>query len=235
MKQRIMIIGPNGVGKTKFAYEFARRHHGQIVNLDRTYLYRHFRLTTGLQDTMSEVGVIRHLYELLEPEDVAYPAPEFSEIVDKTTSHIVQSGHLAVAEGGSTLYVPHLLELNSKKNIFTHVIGLRFSAGYDVEDKYRRRIDQAFSEGLAEELAQNLLRYKQSYLIKECHFAIPTVEYLAGECCLSEAKNEILRRCLEYKDRQLQLFSQYTDVRWLDAGDIPACYLALEELISVPV
>ena len=225
-----MIIGPNGVGKTKLAYELARRNNGAIINLDRTYLYKRFPITTGLQDTLSEQGVPRHLYELLEPDEASYSAEDFTALVDQSSGAIQASGCLAVAEGGSTLYVPHLLKLNAQSKRFKHIIGLRFPQQYDVASKYRQRIDQAFEEGLPEELAANLQIYRNSFLIKECHFAVPTVRYLDGHLSLRDAKEEVLQRCLDYKDRQLKLFEGYPEIRWVDVAEYSEFY---QELASV--
>lgn len=218
MKNAIMVIGPNGVGKTEFAYEMARRYNGEIINLDRTYLYRGFPITTGLQDTLRERGVKRHLYELLDADQASFTADTFSEMVAHKINEINSAGRVAIAEGASTLYVPRLLDLNAKKTIFKNVIGFRFSADFNIEAKYRKRINQAFHNGLADEIHSNLAQYENSFLIKECHFAVPTVKYLKGDLDLEQAKEEILFRCLDYKNQQLELFSRYPQIQWFDVS-----------------
>ncbi|OQW51514.1 MAG: hypothetical protein A4S09_09800 [Proteobacteria bacterium SG_bin7] len=213
--KRVMIIGPNGVGKTKMAYDLARKCSGEIVNLDRTYLYKGFPITTGLQDTLKEKDVIRHLYELLEPFEESPPAARFAGSVLNAAQDIIGRGWVAIAEGGSTVYVPYLLEMNAKQRFFDQIIGLRFPEGYRIESDYRARIDQAFDEGLVEELNAGLSKYHESFLIKECHFAVPTIKYIGGEISLADAKEEILIRCLAYQKRQLSLFSKYSQVNWI--------------------
>jgi tRNA A37 N6-isopentenylltransferase MiaA len=217
MNTGIMIIGPNGVGKTDFAYDLARQNNGEVINLDRAYLYQGFPITTGLQDTLRQQGVRRHLYEMLEANEPSFAADDFVDMVINSSSEILKRGCVPVAEGASTLYVPALLEADSKSKIFKHIIGLRFPKGIDIKSKYRARIEEAFKSGLVEELSSNLHCYENSFLLKECHFSVPTVKYLKGLITLNEAKDEILERCLEYKDRQLQLFAKYTQIQWLDA------------------
>lgn len=232
MNAGLMILGPNGSGKTKIAFELARRHGGEIINLDRTYLYRGFPVTTGLQDTLQETGVPRHLYEILPPEEKSFPAEVFSQMVAQKRQEILSRGALPIAEGGSSVYVPALLELNANQKSFRHVIGLRFAEGYDIATKYRARIDRAFDEGLAEELSANAARYEASYLIRECHFAVPTVRYLRGELSLKAAKEEILRRCLEYHDSQLGHFLNYPGVQWVEVSDFSETLRRVEEVID---
>ena len=229
----ILIIGPNGVGKTKIAYELARRYGGEIINLDRTYLYKHFPIATGLEDALKEQGVTRHLYELLEPLEESYSANEYSEIVGETVSQILRSGKLPIAEGASTFYVPAILKLNSKRKLFKNIIGLRFSANDNIEKKYLHRIDQAFREGLVQELEANLPKYKNSFIAKECHSAVPTIRYMNGHLNLSEAKEEILKRCLEYKDRQMKLFSSYSEIKWIEADGFNDAYAQIERIAEL--
>lgn len=230
MTQAVMIIGPNGVGKTKQAYELARRQKGEVINLDRTYLYRGFPITTGLQDTLSEVGVLRHFYEVLEPHEKSFGREEFSRMVEQRCSDIVKWGGLPIAEGASTLYVTDLLKTNAKRKIFKHIIGLKFGDESDIERKYRRRIDQAFADGLAEELSTKRSAFESSYLIKDCHFAVPTIDYLDGKLSLVDAKERILDRCLKYKDLQMSLFSQAPEIKWIDVTETTDSYQMLENI-----
>jgi tRNA A37 N6-isopentenylltransferase MiaA len=231
MRKNVLIIGPNGVGKTKVAYELARRHGGEIVNLDRTYLYRGFPITTGMQDALIEQGVPRHLYEELEPDQVSYSPNDFSRLVFEKHREVLARTNLCISEGGSTLYVPHLLELNRNLQVFTHVIGVRFQLEYDVCGKYRRRIDQAFKDGIVEELKENLKTYQSSYLILECHFSVPIIPYLLGERDLHETKKEILARCLAYKDRQMSLFATHKDIQWVEIKGDASDYQLVESLV----
>lgn len=226
----IMIIGPTGSGKTRIAYELARQHEGEIVNLDRAYLYRDFRIVTGLQDAIREQSVKRHLYELLDPAEPSFSSEEFAQMVDVTVGSVESSGKLAIAEGGSTQYIPSVLLANSQRGIFRHVIGIRSPMTDKLIERYKLRIDQAFEAGLAEEIAANMDVYQQSFLIKECHAAIPTMKYLKGAMTLRQAKTEILNRCLAYKTRQAALFESFPCVQWIDFSEIQQAVSAIENI-----
>lgn len=234
MSRAILVIGPNGVGKTKFAYNLARRSGADVINADRAYLYKNFPITTGLQDTLTEQGIHRHFYELLDPEEESYPASLFTKMIVDKSKEVFSFGKDVVIEGGSTVYVPHMLEFNEKQKIFDKIIGLRFAKNEDITTKYKNRIEQAFANGLAQELILNMVKYKKSYLIKECHFAIPTIGYIEGILTLEQAKDEILQKCLLYKDRQLEIFSKFSDIEWIDSPTKTntATFKLLDYLIS---
>lgn len=227
-----MFVGPNGVGKTKISYMLARRHGGEIVNLDRTYLYKHFPITTGMQDALKEEGVPRHLYELLEPEETSFTSSEFLQLVYAKLHEINSRNSMAIVEGASTIYGPALLEQNSKEKIFDFVIGLRFPDNYDVESKYRLRIDQALKEGLVEEILKNRYMYQNSFLIKDCHFGVPIFKYLNDEMNLNQAKEEILQRCLHYKDQQVKFLSRYSEINWIEASEFKVAYQKVEKILK---
>lgn len=215
----VMVIGPNGVGKTKVAYGLARRVGGDIVNLDRTYLYRHFPLTTGMEDALKEQGVRRHLYQVLDPAEPSWSSSTFCETVLSVCAAIQNEGRAVIAEGASTVYVPDLLRLNRDRSIFDRIVGLRFPDGVDIANRYRARVDQAIEEGLLDEIRRNLPRYADSFIMRECHFAVPLIDHLRGRFDLDEAKRVIVDRCLAYKDRQLELFTEFPEIQWVDVDD----------------
>ena len=231
MTDHVMIIGATGSGKTKIAFELARRRKGEIVNLDRAYLYRGFRIATGLQDAIKEHGVKRHLYELLDPIEPSFPPAQFIQLVEHTVKQVESFNRLAIAEGGSTQYIPALLEQNSQRKIFKHVLGIRCHLTDEHIQKYILRIEQAVDDGLVQEIAANMKAYQESFLIQECHGAIPIVKYLEGRISLQQAKTEILERSLAYKTRQSAMFERLPGVQWIDSENTEDAVRAVESLI----
>ena len=77
----ITIIGPNGVGQTAIAFELARRLGGEVINLDKIYLFKYFPISSGLSDTLREKDIQIHLYELLEPDQDIIPGNVYAEMV----------------------------------------------------------------------------------------------------------------------------------------------------------
>lgn len=50
----------------------------------------------------------------------------------------------------------------------------------------------------------------------DCHAIVPLVRYLDGKITLEKAKEEIAERCLRYINRQMEIFTRYPEVTWLE-------------------
>lgn len=213
----IAIIGPTCVGKTDVAIQLAKSVGiGEMVNMDKIFLFKHFRISSGLADVFKEQNIKKHLYELLEPNEKIIPPLEYVLMVQNTCSEILSREGLPIIEGGSTTYVPALLEINNKKEFCRPVIGLRFPPGHDIKYVISQRLDAALKMGLLDEIRENLKKYKNTLGMIEGHAAVPLVRYLDGIIDLREAKEEILDRCLKYIELQMNTFTRYDNITWLE-------------------
>lgn len=210
----IAIVGPNGVGKTGVAYELARRLGGEVVNLDKVYLFDGFSLATGLADTEAQLGVTGHLYRLLAPEEPIIPAAEFARLVQAKVAEINGRGALAVLEGGSTSYLPPLFALNAREPFFAPVFALAFG-GEGSRRPISRRVAAALAAGLLAEVRAGLAEHPDSLIMRDAHFVTPLLEHLRGECTLAEAEKKIVGLCLDYSERQLALLEAEPGLHWI--------------------
>lgn len=215
-KTAVVIAGPTGAGKTKLAFELARRVRGEVINLDKIYLFKHFPISSGLSDTLKEQGVRRHFYEILEPEEAIIPPAVYAKMVREKCAEILDAGRLPIIEGGSTTYLPALMEENKKDPFCAPIIGLRFPAQFNLEEKIVLRIELALKEGLLEEVKNNLPQYRNTLAMSDCHAIVPLVRYLDGKITLEDAKKEILERALGYINRQMGVFTQYPEITWAE-------------------
>ncbi len=215
-KSAIAIIGPTGVGKTAVAFALARRlGNGEVINLDKIYLFKHFPISSGLADTLKEKNIKKHFYELLDPgEDIIDPHKYADMIMDKC-SEIINGGGMPIIEGGSTTYFPDFYRLNQQKDFCT-IIGLGFPSSLDVKKKAIQRIEAVFKEGLLDEVTRNLKKYRRSLIMEDGHFVVPLVSYLDKKIDLHAAKQKILERCLQYVDKQMKLFTRYKNIIWIE-------------------
>ncbi len=229
----VTIIGPTGVGKTKVAFELARKVGvGEVVNLDKIYTYRGFPISSGLSDTLKEKGVKKHLYEFLNPDEEIIPAEKYAEMVFETCDKILSYSELPIIEGGSMTYTPALLELNQIKNFCQPIVGLRFPKDFDMRGKFIRRVEMALEEGLLDEVKTNLSKYRNTLIMTDCHAVVPLIKYLDGNIDLEQAKKEIVDRCIVYADQQLGLFEKYPEIIWLEY-DFSRLSLIVDKILTL--
>ncbi len=213
----ITIIGPTGAGKTSIAFELARQlGNGEVINIDKTYIYKHFRIATGLIDSLNETGVPRHLYEFLYPNENVIPPAEYISLIKNELDEISSHNGQAIIEGGSTSYVPELLEQNKIEEFCGPIIGIKLPKNIDLKEKIEKRGNLAIENGLIEEVKIGLEKYKDSLVMTTAFAAIPIAKYLNGLISLDVAKQEIIDGCLQYYEKQMEVFNKYPEIIWLE-------------------
>ena len=216
-RSAMAILGPTTSGKTAVAYELARQIGvGEVVNLDKIACFKKFPLSSGVSDALEEKGVKRHLYEILEPDQEVIPAETYIGMVRSECAKILAGGGLPIIEGGSTTYVPALLEANEKARFCAPIIGLRPPAGFDIREKIAKRVAAAIESGLIDEVREGLKKYRNSYVMNDTYAIIPIVRYLDGRTGLDAAREEIVDRFLGYAHRQLEFFMRFPGIVWLE-------------------
>lgn len=211
------IIGPTCVGKTDVAIQLAKSVGiGEMVNMDKIFLFKHFRISSGLTDLLKEQNIKKHFYELLEPNEKIIPPLEYIRMVQSACSEILSRGGLPIIEGGSTTYIPAFMKINSKKEFCRPIIGLRFPQGHNIRNTISQRLDAALKMGLLDEITETIKKYKNTLVMLDGHAAAPLIRYLGGNINLSEAKEEIIDRCLKYIEMQMSIFTRYDNIIWLE-------------------
>ena len=102
-----MIVGPTAVGKTSVSIQVARHFGTEIVSADARQCYREMTLGTA-QPTAEEQRAVRHHLVNFLPVTQAYDVKQFEQDALQAISQIHRHHSLAVATGGSGLYVQTL-------------------------------------------------------------------------------------------------------------------------------
>jgi len=104
-----IILGPTGIGKSRAAFEIARRRGGEIVVCDSRQVYDRLDIATNKPSPEAMRRVRYHLVGIADPR-TTYTAFEFVEAATAAIAGIAALGKLPVLEGGSMLWADALTE-----------------------------------------------------------------------------------------------------------------------------
>lgn len=107
MKDNLIIFGPTASGKSSLALELAKKHRGEIINMDSMQIYRGMDLATAKPSRKEQEMIPHHLFDLVEPlED--FTAFDYKILALKTIEEIRLRGKNPILVGGTGLYLSSL-------------------------------------------------------------------------------------------------------------------------------
>lgn len=100
----IVISGPTGVGKSRFALQLAKRIGGEIISADSVQVYR--GLDVGSAKTLigDRQDIPHYLLDILHPTE-EYSAGKYFDAAREATKDVLHRGHVPIVVGGSGLYL----------------------------------------------------------------------------------------------------------------------------------
>jgi tRNA dimethylallyltransferase len=105
----VVIVGPTASGKSALGIALAQRFGGEILACDSTQVYRHFDIGTGKVPVAERRGIVHHLIDLVEPDEV-FTAGDFRRRALEVLEDLRQRGKLPIITAGTGLYLRALLE-----------------------------------------------------------------------------------------------------------------------------
>lgn len=103
----IVITGPTASGKSALAVDIAERLGTEIISADSRQIYRGIPVVTAMPTAEERSRVRHHLIDTL-PLDAYYSAAEFERDALALTRRLIEEKGVAVACGGSMMYVDAL-------------------------------------------------------------------------------------------------------------------------------
>ncbi|GAB2231033.1 hypothetical protein Droror1_Dr00027320 [Drosera rotundifolia] len=104
-KQKVIVIsGPTGAGKSRLAFELARRINGEIISADSVQVYRGLDVGSAKPSWAERKEVRHHLLDILHPSE-DYSVGQFYEDARRATRDILESGRVPIVVGGTGLYL----------------------------------------------------------------------------------------------------------------------------------
>ncbi len=103
------ILGCTAGGKGAVARRLARRLGGQIVSVDSMKVYRRMDIGTAKPSAEARAEVGHHCIDVVEPSE-SFSVARFVEAADDAVRRIADHGDVALAVGGTSLYIKALRE-----------------------------------------------------------------------------------------------------------------------------
>lgn len=105
----IVICGPTGVGKTRFAIELARRFNGEIIGADSMQVYTELAIGTAKPTALERAQVVHHLVDCVPPQ-ADFSAADYGRQAREIVSELLARNKRPFVVGGTGLYIKALLQ-----------------------------------------------------------------------------------------------------------------------------
>jgi tRNA dimethylallyltransferase len=105
----VILLGPTGVGKSKFAIECAEELGGEIISADSMQVYRYMDIGTAKPTLDDQRKVRHHLIDLVTP-DQPFHAALYRALGRKTIDRLIESKKRIWVAGGTGLYIKTLTQ-----------------------------------------------------------------------------------------------------------------------------
>ncbi|CAH9107698.1 unnamed protein product [Cuscuta europaea] len=108
-KEKVIVIsGPTGAGKSKLAFDLAKRLNGEIISADSVQVYRGLDIGSAKPSLTERKEVPHHLVDILHPSE-DYSVGRFFEDARQATKDVINKGHVPIVVGGTGLYLRWLV------------------------------------------------------------------------------------------------------------------------------
>lgn len=233
MNKVLVIVGPTGIGKTKYALHIAKTLSGEIINADSRQVYQGADIGTGKEVELLETGeAVRgegywlvsgikiNLYDVQTPNQ-GYTVAAFKEDATRLITQITSEQKLPIIVGGTGLYVTSLIHdyQFSAKPGHQEQKSLNKSVEYDflvigltqprilLYQKNDAKVDTWLSLGLVDETKTLLDHFPNSRVLQGVIYK-QIVCFLKNELTLPEATEKIKYDLHAYIRRQYTWFNK---------------------------
>lgn len=228
------IVGPTGVGKTKFSIMLAKRLNAEIINCDSQQVYKELSIGVAKIKEEEKEGIVHHLIDNVSVLD-NYSVFEYQVDARKVLDSLLSMNKNVIIVGGTGLYLKALLYdytfdggLNKNKKLYNFkIIGLTRDRSH-LYDIINDRVDLMIDLGLEDEVRG---LYDNGINSKVVNTAIGYKEfysYFKGEITKEEAISLIKKRSRNYAKRQYTFFNnQFSDIDWYNVDKV-----MLDEIVN---
>jgi tRNA dimethylallyltransferase len=106
---KLLIMGCTASGKSKLAFELARRLQGEILSIDSMKVYRRMDIGTAKPSPAAREAIRHHLMDIVEPSE-SFSLGRYVELADEAIRQMEEADIPIIAAGGTAMYIRGLLE-----------------------------------------------------------------------------------------------------------------------------
>lgn len=104
----VVIAGPTASGKSKLAFEMAKKYDGVIINADASQVYKGIPIISAAPDENDKKEVLHMLYEIFEPEHNG-SVSEWLKLAVEAIKKVWKQDKLPIVVGGTGFYIESLI------------------------------------------------------------------------------------------------------------------------------
>ena len=108
-EQMYLIMGCTASGKSRLAFELAKRINGEIISIDSMKVYKRMDIGTAKPSAERLDQVQHHMIDVVEPWDY-FGMGVFMEMVEPIIDRLRKEGKPVIAAGGTAMYIRALME-----------------------------------------------------------------------------------------------------------------------------
>lgn len=105
----VFIVGPTAVGKSKIAFELAKKINGEIVSCDSMQVYKEVAIANNKPTEEEKERIVHHLIDVVSVEK-DFDVVKFNRVALDAIDLILKEGKCPIVVGGSGMYVKVLLD-----------------------------------------------------------------------------------------------------------------------------
>ena len=108
-EQMYLIMGCTASGKSRLAFELAKRIGGEIISIDSMKVYKRMDIGTAKPSQQRLEQVPHHMIDIVEPWDY-FGMGVFMDIAEPLIERLRREGKPIIAAGGTAMYIRALME-----------------------------------------------------------------------------------------------------------------------------
>ncbi|MFA5283150.1 MAG: tRNA (adenosine(37)-N6)-dimethylallyltransferase MiaA [Bacilli bacterium] len=174
------IVGPTCSGKSRLAFEIAKKIHGEIINCDVFQMYKELNIGTAKPGKKERDAIRHHLFDILSPDQYCSVA-DYQKLVRPIIDDLLSRNIPVIIVGGGGLYLraalydyefheQKIVDLSrfqnmSNNELYDYLKTIDFDESKKLHPNNRQRVMRAISIYMQEGISKSELLATQRHVL----------------------------------------------------------------------